>query len=148
MRACAAIYLLTVLCALLAQPTLQATTISKLTGSHNVSLQRDVGPVFAVFLLATAHAALGEFLQATLVGNTRTTDFRVENAVPEGQDEDAPGGGGEVAVPLLPLQDPPTADYEPQRSAAAARLARRIEACTKTLASVALQAGALNMSRF
>jgi hypothetical protein len=146
MCACAALYLVAVLSAFLTQPTIPASTIAKLTGNHDILLQRDVAPTLAVFLLATAHAALGDFLQAALGGRSQLaglpTEVPAECAIPEGADE-VEQGADDVAVPLLPLRAPSASTPAHQASVAASKLACWIEASAKVLGSLALQAGVL-----
>ena len=147
MRTYAALHVLATFTVFLAQPRVPAAVVERLTASGLVSLRRDVAPVLAMFLLATAHAALGAMLQ-TLLEDAQQS-WRPSGAARSSVQEEGLGADehrAEVAIPLLP----PTQRASRRSDASAAavkRLAKALRRHTTIAGLVSLQAGAHTVLR-
>ena len=92
LRSYAALHVLLGLCVFVAQPAEPKIIVLLLVGESEVSLQRHLAPILAMFLLTTAHAALGDYLQAATGGLHAAVQCN-------GEDD-----GDAVSVPLLGRQ--------------------------------------------
>jgi hypothetical protein len=95
MRAYAAVHAVAMLAVYLTQSAVPDVARMMLTGECSVSLQRHVAPVLSMFLLATAHSALGQYLQAATGG------VRPWRRLGEADQHHDGGEDDTVRVPLL-----------------------------------------------